>query len=80
MEGDGGNDALFGEAGPDILSGKNGADLLVGGSGNDWMAGGVGRDVIRARDGRRDRLTGGLDFDRARVDVVDRVREVELFF
>jgi Ca2+-binding RTX toxin-like protein len=81
MQAGSGNDALFGEAGGDTLIGAKGDDLLVGGRANDWMAAGAGRDILRARDGGRDRVTGGSEFDRARIDrLIDRVFEVELFF
>jgi Ca2+-binding RTX toxin-like protein len=81
MQGGGGNDSLFGAGGGDTLSGRVGDDLLVGGRGKDWMGAGPGRDILRARDGGRDRLNGGSDFDRAQVDrAIDRVLEIELFF
>ena len=43
------------------------------------MAGKDGRDVFRARDGGRDRMIGGADYDRAYVDKgIERVAEVEV--
>ena len=48
-----------GKAGNDLLKGGRGRDLLVGGRGTDRMSGGPGNDVIRAADGRADRLVNG---------------------
>jgi len=48
-----------GKAGNDLLKGGRGRDLLVGGRGTDRMASGPGNDVIRAADGRADRLVNG---------------------
>ncbi len=59
LTGRGGNDALKGRAGNDLLRGGTGRDLLVGGRGVDRIAGGPGNDVIRASDGRADKLVNG---------------------
>jgi Ca2+-binding RTX toxin-like protein len=63
-----GNDALFGGGARDGLRGGGGADTLEGEAGHDWVAGGEGADIVRARDGLRDSVNGGPDFDRARID------------
>jgi Ca2+-binding RTX toxin-like protein len=79
LTGRAGNDVLFGKRGSDNLVGGQGADLLVGGVRNDWMSGGEGPDLFRARDKGRDRVRGGPDRDRARIDRgLDRLREVEV--
>jgi hypothetical protein len=59
ISGKAGNDELRGKAGNDLLNGGRGRDLLVGGRGADRIVGGPGNDVIRASDGRADRLVNG---------------------
>jgi hypothetical protein len=59
LSGKAGNDLLKGRAGSDALRGGRGRDLLVGGKGADRIAGGPGNDVIKAFDGRQDRLVNG---------------------
>ncbi len=46
VEGDGGDNALYGLDNDDTLIGNGGDDLLVGGGGNDVMSGGEGDDVF----------------------------------
>lgn len=46
LNGDVGNDLLFGGDGDDSLAGAGGIDLLVGGAGNDTLAGGPGGDIL----------------------------------
>jgi Ca2+-binding RTX toxin-like protein len=76
-----GPDHLFGGRGADSLSGGRAADVIAGGRGRDYLAGGRGGDTFRARDGRRDRVLGGLGNDQARVDIgLDVVRGIESFF
>jgi hypothetical protein len=73
-----GRDVLFGERGHDRLWGGAGPDRLFGGLGRDRFVAGAGSDTIRARDGRRDTIFGGVGFDVARVDGgLDRFRGVE---
>jgi Ca2+-binding RTX toxin-like protein len=81
-----GADVIYGSHGDDVLSGGRGRDLLRGGRGKDVLDGGRGRDLIRgsrgndrmcALDGVRDRVRGGLGYDRARVDRRDVVAGVE---
>jgi Ca2+-binding RTX toxin-like protein len=59
LNGKAGNDTLKGKAGDDVLKGGRGGDTLVGGPGADRIFGGPGNDVIRASDGRADRLVDG---------------------
>jgi Ca2+-binding RTX toxin-like protein len=79
LSGGGGNDTLRGRGGSDYMTGEEGDDLLVGGRGRDSLGGGRGRDTFRARDGRPDRVNGGPDRDRARIDAaLDTVSGVEV--
>jgi hypothetical protein len=80
MFGDAGADTLDGGGGHDVIHGGAGDDRLVGGAGRDYLAGGPDADTIFARDGRRDRVHGQDGHDRARVDHLDRVSDVEEFF
>jgi Ca2+-binding RTX toxin-like protein len=73
LNGGAGNDVLRGEAGDDSLSGGPGNDVLTGGSGRDSLRGGSDRDRIRARDGRRDRVTCGTGNDTVIADRSDSV-------
>jgi Ca2+-binding RTX toxin-like protein len=64
-----GNDRLKGRRGADTLSGGKGRDSVVGGKGGDRHRGGAGNDLIKAADGRVDRLiNGGPGADRCVVD------------
>jgi Ca2+-binding RTX toxin-like protein len=84
-----GNDVLKAGLDGDHLSGGRGADYLRGAVGNDTLRGGPGRDRLYgnhgadrlyARDGDRDRVIGGRDRDRARVDLVDVLILIEALF
>jgi hypothetical protein len=66
-------DRLTGRAGDDVLRGRAGPDRLSGGAGADRLDGGRGADVLRARDGRRDRVACGSGRDRAIADAADAV-------
>jgi Ca2+-binding RTX toxin-like protein len=77
---------LFGDGGGDFLSAGHDGGTLRGGSGDDELRGSPARDrllgeggadVIRARDGRRDRIDGGRGRDTARIDGLDAVTRVE---
>lgn len=46
MNGQGGNDVLYGRAGNDRLNGGSGADRLFGGDGNDILTGDIGNDAL----------------------------------
>jgi serralysin len=72
-----GKDHLDGRAGPDQLFGEQNGDRVKGGKGTDQMSGGPGPDVLLARDGKRDRVSGGKGHDIATVDRHDRVFSVE---
>ena len=80
LAGRGGRDRLYGGAagtacyggnGRDVLRGGPDGDRLVGGAGADVLRGGTGDDAIRARDGRRDRISCGPGRDRATLDSHD---------
>lgn len=51
IDGDGGNDLVFGQEGNDKLNGDGGHDQLFGGSGNDHLNGGTGNDLVSGGDG-----------------------------
>ena len=68
-----GNDRAFGRSGADGVSGNAGNDLVVGGPGADRLFGRAGNDRIRARDGRRDRISCGRGRDTVSADRRDRV-------
>jgi dipeptidyl aminopeptidase/acylaminoacyl peptidase len=72
-----GNDRLRGLGGHDVLLGGDGDDILLGGAGDDWLFGAFGNDRIYARDGESDVVNGGPGVDRAWVDTVDQVSELE---
>jgi Ca2+-binding RTX toxin-like protein len=70
--GNAGNDSLNGNTGNDYIEGGSGDDHLIGGIGNDTLHGGqgadrmygdAGDDTFYARDGFKDRIFGGDDFD-----------------
>ena len=75
-----GDDTIDGGGGHDVISGGTGDDRLVGGAGHDYLVGNWGADTIVARDGFRDRVHGQDGHDRARVDHLDRISEVEELF
>jgi Ca2+-binding RTX toxin-like protein len=68
-----GDDVLRGRSGDDRLRGGRGADLLDGGPGLDLADAGAGDDVVRARDGRPDRVVCGPGRDRVVADRTDRL-------
>lgn len=70
-------DRLFGGPGNDRLSGGSHADHLVGEAGVDFLLGDRGDDLLLARDRRRETVSGGPGFDRARLDPADRRLDVE---
>jgi Ca2+-binding RTX toxin-like protein len=70
-------DRLFGGPGNDRLRGGPHADHLAGEAGADDVAGEGGDDLVLARDGTRDRASGGPGFDRARLDRIDRRGGIE---
>jgi Ca2+-binding RTX toxin-like protein len=84
-----GNDVLCGLAGRDTIRSLAGHDRLVGGSGNDTLVGaggrdsyvgGSGNDTIYSRDTFREVVSGGLGFDRARVNRSDVRQSIERLF
>jgi Tol biopolymer transport system component len=72
-----GPDIVSGGAGDDYLSGGSGNDTIFGGKGHDTILGGGGRDVIFARDGQRDYIDCGTEYDVAVVDRIDHVHHCE---
>lgn len=60
--GDAGDDELHGEMGNDQLSGGDGADKLFGDAGNDQLRGGAANDELRGGD-NDDLLDGGMGRD-----------------
>ena len=62
VDGQGGNDNLFGTFLGDVLNGGAGDDLISGGSGADAMSGGSGNDTLYGGLGN-DTLTGGAGSD-----------------
>jgi Ca2+-binding RTX toxin-like protein len=69
LKGRGGDDLLKGKAGNDLLVGGPGRDTLVGGPGVDRIIGGPGDDVVRAADGRADRINGGGGTNTCVIDI-----------
>jgi Ca2+-binding RTX toxin-like protein len=78
----GGDDAdqLHGGAGADTVDGDDGNDTINGESGQDLLSGGAGNDDIVADDRAHDSVDGGADEDRAFVDSIDTVTNVEQIF
>ncbi len=70
-------DRLLGGPGDDRLAGGRNADYFVGGPGVDTFLGEHGDDLLLARDTRRETVSGGPGFDRARLDPGDRRLGVE---
>ena len=65
LDGDAGDDRLFGSDNDDVLQGGSGQDKLVGGGGNDQLDGGQGLDTV----------TGGLGNDAIASDGFDLLLE-----
>jgi len=72
-----GADRINGGPGNDYLDGGNGNDTIFGGPGHDTILGKGGRDVIFARDGQRDWIDCGTEYDVAVVDRLDHVHNCE---
>jgi RTX calcium-binding nonapeptide repeat (4 copies) len=81
IKGKGGNDRLNGGKGSNKVIGGKGNDKVIGGplgdtlvgkAGVDSHVGGAGNDLLKAADGRRDRvIDGGTGTNRCIVDVVE---------
>ncbi len=80
LDGFHGDDVLYGRGGRDLLNGNVGEDILRPGRGRDKVFAGPGNDTIYARDGASDHLYGDGNRDRARIDRVDVVLDIERFF
>ena len=68
-----GNDTVRADKGADSVDGGAGNDTLIGGLGRDLLLGGAGYDTIQARDGERDRIRCGRNFDVVLADRRDDV-------
>jgi RTX calcium-binding nonapeptide repeat (4 copies) len=86
IEGNGAKDTLNGNLGADAIYGGNGEDKLYGGGNDDYMQGGIksdyistgsGNDVIAAKDGFKDQIFCGSNYDRVHVDAVDVLHRCE---
>ena len=62
LNGNGGDDVLYGGNANDTLNGGAGNDILFGGAGNDILDGGIGNDTLNGGIGN-DTLRGGLGND-----------------
>jgi hypothetical protein len=86
IEGNGAKDTLNGNLGSDAVYGGNGEDKLYGGGNDDYMQAGIksdhigtgsGNDVVAAKDGFKDQIYCGSNFDRVYVDRVDVLHRCE---
>ena len=68
-----GNDTVRADKGADSVDGGGGNDTIIGGLGGDLLLGGAGYDTIQARDGTRDRVRCGPNFDVVLADKGDDV-------
>ena len=68
-----GNDTVRADRGADSVDGGGGNDTIIGGLGRDLLLGGAGYDTIQARDGERDRVRCGPNFDVVLADKRDDV-------
>jgi Tol biopolymer transport system component len=68
-----GNDTIRADKGADSVDGGGGNDTITGGLGRDLLLGGAGYDTIQARDGARDRVQCGANFDVVLADKSDDV-------
>jgi Tol biopolymer transport system component len=66
-----GNDEIYALAGADAVDAGAGNDTVVGGPGRDLLLGGDGYDTIFARDGARDRIRCGAQYDVVFADRFD---------
>jgi preprotein translocase subunit SecG len=87
IDGNGAKDTLNGNRGEDAIYGGNGEDKLYGGGNDDYMQGGIksdyidtgsGDDVVAAKDGFKDQIFCGSDFDRVYVDRIDVLHRCEM--
>ena len=63
INGEGGNDRLFGLGGGDTIGGQGGADKLTGAAGNDSLSGNSGKDILKGG-ADDDWLDGGKGADK----------------
>ena len=62
IDGQAGDDTIYGTSGDDYLVGGEGNDILHGDAGNDYLLGGSGDDTLNGNDGN-DTLLGGVGND-----------------
>jgi Ca2+-binding RTX toxin-like protein len=70
LNGNTGNDTLFGQTGNDTLNGNGGNDTLVGQDGTDTLNGGIGNDILVGGDGN-DTINGDAGNDTIRYGFGD---------
>ncbi|RJF87887.1 calcium-binding protein [Oleomonas cavernae] len=63
LNGDAGDDALFGQGGADIINGGDGNDLIDGGSGIDAVNGGADNDTLYGGEGTEETVHGDAGDD-----------------
>ena len=68
LDGERGDDLIYGDDGDDIIKGGNGDDKICGKNGDDTLLGGKGLDVLKGGRGQ-DVLWGGKDADCLGADV-----------
>jgi Tol biopolymer transport system component len=71
-------ETIYGSDLADVVHALGGNDTVDPGPGRDVVASGPGSDLIRAKDGTRDVINCGRDFDRVRIDRFDRVMNCEV--
>jgi hypothetical protein len=71
---------LFGGSGNDFVRGTPENDHILPGAGADRVLAGPGPDTVAARDGRRDRIDCGGEYDRVTVDANDMATHCEQRF
>ena len=80
IDGDGGNDAIFGSHGSDTLLGGDGNDFVSGGGGNDVAQLGAGNDVFQWNPGDgNDTIEGGDGVDKMLFVGANSAENVDIF-
>jgi hypothetical protein len=68
-----GNDLIYARGGRDTIRAGKGRDRIFAGGGRDRVFAGKGADVVRARDGKVDRISCGRGNDRVIADEIDKI-------
>jgi len=68
-----GDDVIYARGGRDTIRAGKGRDRIFAGSGRDRVFAGKGADVVRARDGKVDRISCGRGNDRVIADKIDKI-------